>query len=222
MLPKYIYKTTEWRLIQLGTLLGVLTLIGIIAIYFVEAPMGNTLLTAFGLHFVGGRGPSVVLCLAREVSPVTTLMFNFLIEVIVVLLFYPIIILVMRDHVEIRLFKNAAARAEKVAHDNAGKVKKYGLLGLFFFVMFPFAMTGPVMGAVIGYLLSYRRITTLLISFAGTFAALLVYVYFGDMLVASIGDHRLLVKVIIGSSLLLVLFVNRKSVVKFFVRGSRP
>ena len=218
MLPKFIFRTTEWRLIQLAILLSLVAIGTIVSVYFTDATMGNTLLTAFGLHFVGGRGPSVFLCLARELDPITTLFFNFLIEIIVVLLVYPIIILIMRDHVEVNLFKNAAARAEKAAIENADRIKKYGLFGLFFFVMFPFAMTGPVMGAVIGYLLSYKRITTLFVSFAGTFAALLVYVYFGEMLVASIGDHRMIVKVILGTVLLTLIYINRKTIYKHLTR----
>jgi uncharacterized membrane protein len=198
--------------------MSVMTLVVVIITYLKSPDLGITLITAFGLHFIGGRGPSVFLCMARGLDPFTTLLFNFWVEVLVVLLVYPVIVLVMRDHVEIKLFKNAQIRAEKAAMNNATRIKKYGLFGLFLFVMFPFAMTGPVVGALIGYLLSYKRIITLFISFAGTFLALLIYVYFGDLLVHSVGDHQLLVRIILGLALFLFIFFNRKTLYNQFTR----
>ena len=201
---------------MLGVFMSVLTLGSVIWVYSFNASWGVTLITAFGLHFIGGRGPSVFLCLARELDPVSTLLFNFWVEVLVVFLVYPAIVLIMRDHVEVRLFKNAQRRAEEAALNNASRIKKYGLFGLFLFVMFPFAMTGPVVGAVIGYLLSYKRSLALFASFGGTFLALLIYVYFGEMLVSSVGDHQMLVKIILGLALLIFAFLNRKTILHLF------
>jgi len=216
VLPKSIYKTTEWKLIMSAIIMSSLTLTGVIYTYFFDKSLCVTLTTAFGLHFIGGRGPSVFLCLARDMNPLHTLLFNFWVEVLVVLLVYPAIVLIMRDHVEINLFKNAQRRAERAALNNADRIKKFGLFGLFLFVMFPFAMTGPVVGAVIGYLLSYKRSMTLFVSFAGTFLALLIYVYFGEMLVAAVGDHGMLVKIILVLAVLIFVFLNRKTLYRYF------
>jgi hypothetical protein len=47
-------------------------------------------------------------------------------------------------------------RVEKAAEKNKGKIQRYGIPSLFLFVLFPFWMTGPVVGCVIGFFLGIR------------------------------------------------------------------
>jgi hypothetical protein len=60
------------------------------------------------------------------------------------------------------------------------KSRRFGVAGLFVFVFMPFWMTGPVVGAVIGYLLGLPTRTTLAVVLAGTYAAVAVYALFLD------------------------------------------
>ena len=71
-------------------------------------------------------------------------------------------------------------QAELTAQSQKTKIKKYGAIGLFFFVMFPFFMTGPVIGAIIGYLLHYKAINNFLIVFSGTLASIVIYALIGN------------------------------------------
>jgi ABC-type sulfate transport system permease component len=55
--------------------------------------------------------------------------------------------------------------------------------------MFPFFMTGPVIGAIIGYLLNYRPINNFLIVFSGTLSSILIYAFVGNNLITFINRY---------------------------------
>jgi hypothetical protein len=58
--------------------------------------------------------------------------------------------------VVIRPLERFMRRVEKAAEKNKGKIQRYGIPSLFLFVLFPFWMTGPVVGCVIGFFLGIR------------------------------------------------------------------
>ncbi|MBW1913119.1 MAG: small multi-drug export protein, partial [Deltaproteobacteria bacterium] len=93
---------------------------------------------------------------------------------------YGIVVLVMRNIIQPKLFDSAVRQAELAAQGQKTKIKKYGSIGLFLFVMFPFFMTGPVIGAIIGYLLNYKAINTFLIVFSGTLTSIMIYAFIGN------------------------------------------
>jgi ABC-type sulfate transport system permease component len=55
--------------------------------------------------------------------------------------------------------------------------------------MFPFFMTGPVIGAIIGYLLNYRVINNFLIVFSGTLTSILIYTLIGNNIINFINQY---------------------------------
>ena len=57
-------------------------------------------------------------------------------------------------------------------------VQKYGIIGLFVFVWFPFWMTGPVVGCVIGFMLNLRVWVIMTAVLAGTVAAIFGWAFF--------------------------------------------
>jgi ABC-type sulfate transport system permease component len=50
-------------------------------------------------------------------------------------------------------------------------------------------MTGPVIGAIIGYLLNYRAINNFLIVFSGTLTSIMIYALVGDNLIDVINQY---------------------------------
>ncbi|MEA2100905.1 MAG: small multi-drug export protein [Campylobacterota bacterium] len=65
---------------------------------------------------------------------------------------------------------------------------KYGKYGLFLFVWFPFWMTGPVIGAIIGFLIGIKHYTTIMIVLSGTFLAIVAWTYFLKELIVSLNQ----------------------------------
>ena len=50
-------------------------------------------------------------------------------------------------------------------------------------------MTGPVIGAIIGYLLNYRAINNFLIVFSGTLASIMIYALIGNNIINFINQY---------------------------------
>ncbi|MHC4226660.1 MAG: small multi-drug export protein [Planctomycetota bacterium] len=100
------------------------------------------------------------------------------IETILVLIVYPLFVFSWRHLLVIKGLKNIFDRIHKSAEARKDKVQKYGLIGLFAFVWFPFWMTGPVVGCVIGFLLGLRSWLNITVVLSGTYLAILAWAFF--------------------------------------------
>jgi hypothetical protein len=56
-----------------------------------------------------------------------------------------------------------------------GTVRKFGIAGLFVFVFLPFWMTGPVVGAIIGFLIGLRAWVNMGVVLVATYVAIGVW-----------------------------------------------
>ncbi len=108
-------------------------------------------LTAIELTF--GRGVAMTFGYKEGLSHGTVIPICIILETIYVFIFYPLFVFSWRHLLVIKCLKNTFERVRKSAETNKDKVQKYGVIGLFAFVWFPFWMTGPVVGSVIGFLL---------------------------------------------------------------------
>jgi len=97
--------------------------------------------------------------------------FNVYIESTMVLLFYPLFIMSWNRLLNFETLRRWAERLHGSAERYHGKINRYGVIGLFLFVLFPFWMTGPIVGAIIGYLMGLRHRVTLTVVITGTFIA---------------------------------------------------
>lgn len=146
---------------------------------FTDPDLYNTLTSTVIMHIMGGRAMGIFTCLSGGIPIFYTILYNIFLEVIIVLIAYGIFVLVMRNIIQPKLFKSAVREAELTAQTQKTKIKKYGAIGLFLFVMFPFFMTGPVIGVIIGYLLNYKAIYNFLIVFSGTLTSIIIYTFLG-------------------------------------------
>jgi len=103
--------------------------------------------------------------------------FNVYVESTLVLLFYPLFILSWNRLLNFETLRRWADRLHGSAERYRGKINRYGVIGLFLFVLFPFWMTGPIVGAIIGYLMGLRHRVTLSVVIAGTFFATMVWAW---------------------------------------------
>ena len=170
----------EVKILLLGLLLAFLTGIYFLYLLFADPDLYKVLTSTAVVHTMGGRALGIAACLAADISLFWTILYNFYLEVVIVLVAYGVVVLVMRNIIQPKLFRSAVRQAELTAQQQKTKIKKYGAIGLFFFVMFPFFMTGPVIGAIIGYLLNYKAINNFLIVFSGTLTSILIYTLVGN------------------------------------------
>ena len=167
---------------------GCLLLIGIALAFIYTLWLGIKLLlspdesqvligmTATELMF--GRAAAMAFGYTLELGHKTVIPICIIIETILVLIFYPLFVFSWRHLLVIKWLKNTFERVRKSAETHKDKVQKYGVIGLFVFVWFPFWMTGPVVGSVIGFLLGLRIWLNMTVVLAGTYVAIIGWAFF--------------------------------------------
>jgi uncharacterized membrane protein len=97
---------------------------------------------------------------------------NMLVETLHVLVVYPLFVLIWRHLLDLPALKSFVARMHEAAASRGGVVRKFGIAGLLVFVFVPFWMTGPVVGAIIGFLIGLRPWVNLVVVLTGTYLAI--------------------------------------------------
>ncbi len=129
------------------------------------------------VNIVFGRAVSMSIGYAGNYGHALVISVNMWIETVLVLLFYPIFVFSMRKLVVFRRLKHYIERTRSAAERHREKVNRYGIIGLFIFVWFPFWMTGPVVGSAIGYLLGFHAWLTISVVLTGTYIAMGAWAY---------------------------------------------
>ncbi|MCK9275838.1 MAG: small multi-drug export protein [Syntrophales bacterium] len=161
----------------------------LVYLFFADPDLYKTLVSTALIHIMGGRALGIATCLSAGIPLLKTIFCNLYLEIVIVLIAYSIVVLFMRNVLQPKLFHKAVRQAELTAQSQKTRIKKYGAVGLFIFVMFPFFMTGPVIGSIIGYLLNYRAINNFLIVFGGTFTSIIVYALLGNRMLKFINSY---------------------------------
>lgn len=100
---------------------------------------------------------------------------NILIETFLVMLFYPLFVFGLRKLVVFPSLGKLMDRTHRAAETHREKIERYGYIGLFLFVWFPFWMTGPLVGCTIGFILGMNPWTNLSVVLGGTYMAVCTY-----------------------------------------------
>ncbi len=220
-LIKERFDLIEVKILSIGLLLSLLAGLYLTFLLFINPGLYRVLSSTVIIHIMGGRALGVATCLSADISLLYTILYNFFIEVVIVLITYGVVVLIMRNVIQPKLLHSTVRQAELTAQMQKTKVKKFGAVGLFFFVMFPFFMTGPVIGAIIGYLLNYRAVNNFLIVFSGTLSSIIIYALVGNNIINFINqftDVELLKQwgsITIGVLIVLFLIYHIKTVKKF-------
>lgn len=100
------------------------------------------------------------------------------VETLHVLVFYPLFVLSWRHLLVIKSLSTIFERLHRAAETHKAKIQRYGVLGLFAFVWFPFWMTGPIVGSIIGFLLGLPVWLNMAAVLGGTYAAIIGWAFF--------------------------------------------
>ncbi len=166
-------------------------LIGITAI---EIMFGRATAMAFGYSLALGHSTVIPICI--------------IIETILVLIFYPLFVFSWRHLLVIKLLKNTFERIQRSAETHKDKVQRYGVIGLFVFVWFPFWMTGPVVGSVIGFLLGLRVWLNITVVLVGTYAAIFGWAFFLRQLHEQVASYSSYAAMVLMVLLVVILIVG--------------
>ena len=128
-----------------------------------------------GLNLIIGREAGMSFGYASGFGHAQVVPLNILIETIQVLVIYPLFVQSTRHLIKLRILESFITRIHHAAESGGGVVRKFGIAGLFVFVFAPFWMTGPVVGAIIGFLIGLRAWVNLAVVLASTYLAIGVW-----------------------------------------------
>lgn len=218
----------EVKILSIGLLLTLLLCGYLLLLLILNPRLYGVLSSTAVIHLMGGRGLGIATCLSAGLSTFVTIAYNFFLEIVIVLVAYGMAVLVIRNVIEPKLFKSAVRQAELTAQEQKTKIKRYGAIGLFLFVMFPFFMTGPVIGAIIGYLLHYKAINNFLIVFSGTLTSIVVYALIGNSVLEIVNRYvdveqvRTWGAIIVGILILIFAIYHIGTVKRFLDQEDEP
>jgi len=175
---KSFFSSQEGKIFLVGIVLLFVYIISIIFTYIYSVDDANPLVVMSVTNFFFGRAAGISYGYTTELSDTTILLMNMLVEFIMVLIIYPLFVLSWNKSVDIELLKNFFMNVKMQREKYKDYFEKYGKYGLFLFVWFPFWMTGPVIGALIGFLIGIKHYTTILIVLSGTSLAIVIWTYF--------------------------------------------
>ena len=124
-----------------------------------EILFGRAAEMAFGYNVGLGNSTVIPICIV--------------LETILVLIAYPLFVFSWRHLLVIKSLKTVFGGIHRAAETHKDKVHKYGIIGLFAFVWFPFWMTGPVVGCAIGFLMGLPVWLDLTVVLTGTYVAIM-------------------------------------------------
>ncbi len=147
-----------------------LTAVGLTAIWSGDLAQGLWGMT--GAHVLGGRALGMSWGYAEGMPHWLVMVASMTIETFLVLLFYPLFVFSYNKLIVIEQLRETMERTHRAAEAHRQKLLKFGVPGLLLFVWFPFWLTGPLVGCVIGFLIGLRPLTILAVVLAGTYLAI--------------------------------------------------
>ncbi|MBF0231083.1 MAG: small multi-drug export protein [Desulfamplus sp.] len=212
--PIKLHDTTEGKIFFIGVILTIL-LIFIIGYHLILDPSKAKVLTlVFVAHAFGGRAVAVGLCIINDLNVFPTIIYNFFIEIQLLCVTYSIFVLSITNYIKIQWVQRIANHMMQNADKHRDKIKRYGWIGIFLFVLAPLPGTGPVAGSILGYLLKmniWRNFTAVL---SGTFFAILMWVVCFDFL----QNYLYIIQYILVFIIAFVVFSNFKNIKSWFTK----
>ena len=208
-------KHTEGKILLLGfILLGCYFILILLCALFYPNYL-QQLLSITATNVIFGRMAGLSIGVASQMDSTFLVAFNLFIESIMVLILYPLFVLSWNklDFVSYPPLNRYLERSKKSAHKYEPLIKRYGVIGLILFVLTPFAMTGPVVGSFVGFLIGFRHRVTLSVVLVSTLIAIIIWIYliknFEEMLVAY--SDMLMIGLFIAVAVLLLWYLLKKT-----------
>jgi uncharacterized membrane protein len=216
-----LLKSPEGRLLLIGAAVAFVYTIWLGLKLLFSAEEAQVLVGMTATQILFGRAAGMAFGYQVGLSNATVIFVCMIIETVLVLIFYPLFVFSWRHLLVLRWLKRFFDRTRKAAEARKDFVRRYGIIGLFIFVWFPFWMTGPIVGSVIGFMLCLQLWVNMTVVLAGTYAAIYGWAFFMQQFQersASYGSYAatvliilLIVIVFVGHMLLRTLKENKQS-----------
>lgn len=175
MTQNVLLGTVEGRLLLAALLLTAALFVALGIAWWVDPERTVVYVAMTGLNLVIGRAAGMSLGYASGLGHAEVVPWNVIVETLQVLVVYPLFALGWKHLIDTSRWAATMARLQAAAEAQRGTIQRYGIAGLFVFVFTPFWMTGPVVGAIIGFLIGLRPRTNLLVVLSATYVAIGVW-----------------------------------------------
>lgn len=173
-----LLKSTEGRILAAGLTVTVVCAVALVALFALEPEVAQIVVAMSATNIVFGRASGLSFGYAAGLGSGFVTLLNMVVETLLVLLVFPLFVFSWRHLQVVRPLRRFVDRTTALAERNRPRVERYGAIGLFAFVWFPFWLTGPVVGAALGHLLGLRPLANLAVVLSGTYLAIGCWSYF--------------------------------------------
>ncbi|MGE4455498.1 MAG: small multi-drug export protein [Arcobacteraceae bacterium] len=179
---------TETRLLLSGLFLLLLLLASLGIVAFFDIELSSKLLGTVLTNLIVGRMGGLSFGFSSGIDFYIVLFINLYFEVLLVLIVYSLFVLSWQNAVKFKRLEHFFEVVKAFVAKHHDKFDKYGTYGIFFFVFMPLFMSGPVVGAIIGYIIGIRHIKNILIVLSSTFLATTLWAFFLNEIVTFLND----------------------------------
>ncbi|MHC4202252.1 MAG: small multi-drug export protein [Planctomycetota bacterium] len=155
-----------------------------IAAYVVTALYAPGIFTGMlkqvGAHALGGRLAGITAGITAGLGVWLVVAIALATDLTLVSTLYPLIIYSYERKARRWFMRGTVQSTIEAAQSGQKRVRRWGIVGIVFFVWFPFYTTGPLVGAVIGYFLRLRAWVTLVAVGVGTLLAIVSWTAASD------------------------------------------
>ncbi len=170
-----LYKGDEGNIFILSLIIIFSLLIFIIISYQIDATFANKITGIVFTNILVGRVPALSFGYAADLSNFIVISVNIIVEMILVTFIYPLFILSFKGVLKIKVLEGFFNEIQLKKDEHQRKFDRYGKFGLFIFVFIPFWMTGPIVGAIIGFLIGIKQYQVILIVFIATIISITLW-----------------------------------------------
>jgi uncharacterized membrane protein len=160
-------------LLSLFIILSLITFV--IVSYQINVGFANKITGIVFTNILVGRVPALSFGYAAELSHFVVIFVNVITEMILVTLIYPLFVYSFKGIVKIKILEDFFTEIKEKRKNYQSYFDKYGKLGLFIFVFIPFWMTGPIVGAIIGFLIGIKHYTVIVVVFIATIISITLW-----------------------------------------------
>ncbi len=160
-------------LLSLFIILSLITFV--IVSYQINVGFANKITGIIFTNILVGRVPALSFGYAANLSHFIVIFINVITEMILVTLIYPLFVYSFKGIVKIKILEDFFSEIKEKRKKYQSYFNKYGKLGLFIFVFIPFWMTGPIVGAIIGFLIGIKHYTVIVVVFIATIISITLW-----------------------------------------------
>ncbi|MCP5006841.1 MAG: small multi-drug export protein [Planctomycetes bacterium] len=172
---KKLLATPEGHILEIGLIMALLS-VTVLGYGYLRLPeKAHVFMGMSTTNILFGRAAGISFGFAFGLGNILVITTNIIIETILVLIFYPLFVFSWNSFVVIKPLRRIMKRMRIAAQANKDTIRKYGIIGLFFFVWLPFWMTGPMIGCAVGFLLGLHPVKNLTIVLSSTYLAIICW-----------------------------------------------